>query len=114
LNKWETEWKKNKKSFYIWKTKVNIFPTIWEKFDWYEKESLDIIFINHTITKPQVDPYKVLENVYYLLKKWWKLYITESWKIDFWVFKLFNEEFNVDIINSYYLNDKTILILEKI
>lgn len=103
-----------KTSFSYWKTNINILPTTWEKIDTIDNESMDLIFINHTITKNQVDPYILLNKAYELLKVGWKIYITESWKLDFSDFELYNSEFKVDIIDSYYLNDKTILILEKL
>jgi len=101
-------------NFSVWKTNVNILPTTWEEISTLDWESMDTIFINHTITKNQVNPHALLEKAYELLKTWWKIYITESWKMDFNAFKIFNTEFKVEVINSYYLNDKTILILEKI
>lgn len=100
-------------SFSVWKTKVNIYSTTWENISWIENESQDLIFINHTITKNQVNPYILLNKAYELLKVGWKMYITESWKLDLLSFEMWNEEFNVEVIDSYYLNDKTILILEK-
>lgn len=101
------------KNFSIWDTKVNVYPNTWEEIDFINIESKDIIFINHTITKNQVDPHTLLNKAYELLKKWWKIYITESGKLDYWLFKMWNEEFNIEVIDSYYLNEKTILILEK-
>jgi len=111
------KWEKidfTKKSFSQWNTNINIFPIAGEKINTIDNGSMDLIFINHTITKNQVDPYILLNKAYDLLKISWKIYITESWKLDFSYFELINKEFKVDIIDSYYLNDKTILILEKL
>jgi len=112
LNKWSNLDIENNKAL-IWKNEVKIYPTTWEELTEIDNESLDIIFINHTITKNQVNPYELLERANQLLKTGWKIYITESWKIDFWILKFFSDEFEVEVIDSYYLNEKTILILEK-
>lgn len=94
---------------------VNIFPITWEELSSIDEESMDYIFINHTITKNQVDPYKLLEKSDKLLKTWWKLYITESWEIDFSFIWINNHEFEVETFVTHYLtrNPKTILILKK-
>jgi len=113
LSKWE-KIDFTKKSFSQWNTNINILPIAGEKINTIDNGAMDLIFINHTITKNQVDPYILLNKAYDLLKVGWKIYITESWKLDFSYFELINKEFKVDIIDSYYLNDKTILILEKL
>ncbi len=94
---------------------ITILPIPAEEISDIENESIDIIFINHTITKPQVDPYKVLDKAYNLLRKWWKIYITESWKIDFSDFTFCNENFDFEIkkFNNFWKNENTVLILEK-
>ncbi len=94
---------------------INILPITWEEID-LEDESIDYIFINHTITKIPVNPYILLEKAYKLLKIWWKVYITEAWIIDVTKFKLSNTEFKIEEkhISLEWRNENTILILEKI
>lgn len=62
----------------IWKNIVNINCSYWDKIEWIEANSVDIIFINHVITKSTVDPIKLLKQADKLLKEYWKIYIMEN------------------------------------
>lgn len=111
LLNWEKQSKlkeDNKKNF-------NLLPIPAENITTIEKKSIDIVFINHTITKLQIDSHKVLNKIYELLKHWWKLYITESWDINYDNFKKVNKDFNLEIkrLSNNWYDKKTVLILEK-
>jgi SAM-dependent methyltransferase len=113
LGQWESV---NDFNFIKWKTKIKIHPTTWEEISEIEDNTVDIIFINHTITKIQVNPYKLLEKAYKLLKVWGKIYITENWNFNFTNFNLANFwEFETEVIktDNEGFNNRTILILEK-
>jgi len=114
LREWESV---DDYNFKNWDTEIKIHPLSVEKLTWIDNESVDIIFINHVITKNQVDPYKLLSKAYELLKKWAKIYITENGNFDFSRFQIENfDDFEVDIkkIDNQGGNRRTILILEKI
>jgi len=113
LDKWEQEYLYKNLSVH---KNIIILPIPAEEISDINSESIDIIFINHTITKSQVEPYKVLQKSYNLLKKWWKIYITESWDIDYSKFIFWNEDFDVKIkkFDNHGYNKNTVLILEKL
>ncbi len=98
---------------YLWETNLKLITDIELDNYWIEEKTADIIFINHVITKSTVDPFKMLDNAFNILKKWWKCYITENDFISIdnceWVYNNF-------YINSYQIKtpyNKTICVLEK-
>ncbi|MDP2091237.1 MAG: hypothetical protein Q8K30_06605 [Candidatus Gracilibacteria bacterium] len=77
------------------------------------KNSADIIFINHVITKSTVNPFKTLDNAFNILKKGGKCYITEN---DFITIDNCEGVYENFYIYSYHIRtpfQKTVCILEK-
>lgn len=109
---WEKKYKKDSNENY----NFSIIPMPAENITSIENNSIDVVFINHTITKLQIDSYKAFDKMYNRLKEWWKLYITESWSIDYADFKVVNTKFKVNIkhLSNCWKDEKTILILTKL
>jgi len=97
----------------LWNTKIELIPTWWEDIIWIENNSIDIIIINHVITKPTVNPNILLSNANKLLKEWWKIYITENNIIEFEENKSLYEGFHIEVQYIHWIQNKTIFILTK-
>jgi len=67
----------------LWNTQVQLLVSWWENISWIDEDSVDVIIINHVITKATVNPNTLLSTVSRLLKKGGKIYITENGIIDF-------------------------------
>lgn len=95
----------------IWSNIVNINWSLWDNIEWIENNSVDLIFINHVITKSTVNPIKLLKQADKLLKQGWKIYIMENDIIYSDNLNIFSDyDFEVKYENE---RDKTIFILTK-
>ena len=115
LNKWltlsDTDFQslQSKKWLNLWSNTFNINSSFWDNIEWIDENSIDIIFINHVITKATVNPLNILLEADRVLKIWWKIFIMENTNFaspnveDFW---------NYDLEIKYEWN-KSIFILTK-
>lgn len=115
LYKWMELWESNFKSMLseswikIWLNNVNLNASSWNSIEWITNNLVDIIFINHVITKSTVNPLSILDEAGKLLKRGWCIYILENDIIEF------NKYIKIDNYNFHFKYDwnKTIVVLVK-
>jgi hypothetical protein len=95
--------------YMLWKNKVNINNSFWDNIEWIDWNSVDIIFINHVITKATVNPIKILQQADKLLCNNWTIYIMENDIINTPDLQLFTN-FELEIKHVW---NKSIFILKK-
>lgn len=71
----------------LWSNNVCLNSSYWHEILWIENNSVDIIFMNHVITKSTVDTLQVLKQADSLLKKWWKYIL---WKMILFIYQKMN------------------------
>lgn len=72
IQKWK--WVKNN----LWFKNTNLNSSVWEDIKWVADDSQDVVFINHLLTKPNVNPYLILSEASRITKKGWEIIVVND------------------------------------
>ncbi len=62
----------------LWFQNTNLNGSVWEDIKWVADNSQDIVFINHLLTKPNVNPYLILSEASRITKRWWEIIVVND------------------------------------